>query len=113
MSSEIKGRVIEVLPEQTGQGKKGQWRKTEFIIETKGQYPKKVCLSIFGDKRPPNVGDELNVQFDLESREYNGRWYTEAKAWKYEVLGAVDTNAQRNEDRKQDDTSSSTDDLPF
>lgn len=84
----LKGKVIQVLPEQTGQGKNGEWKKQEIIIETEGQYPKKVCVSLWGDK----VGTVLNgatidAQLDPESREYNGRWYTELRAWKIESVG--------------------------
>lgn len=82
---EIKGKVVQLLPMQTGNGKKGTWKKQEFILEVPGQYPKKVCLSIWGDKIDQfrlGVGDAVTVGVDLESREYNGRWYTEARAWK-------------------------------
>lgn len=84
----LKGKVIQVLPEQIGTGKNGEWKKQEIIIETEGQYPKKVCVSLWGDK----VGTVLNnasidVQLDPESREYNGRWYTELRAWKVESVG--------------------------
>ncbi len=87
MSMELKGKVLQLLPQQSGMGKKGPWKKQEFILEIPGQYPKKVCLSIWGDKVDQyNVqdGDDLTVSVDLESREYNGRWYTEARAWKIE-----------------------------
>ncbi len=47
---EISGNVISILPEVTGQGKNGTWRKQEFILETDGQYPKKVCIAMWGDK---------------------------------------------------------------
>jgi len=91
MAMELKGRVIQLLPMQSGMGKKGQWRKQEFIVETQSQYPKKVCLSIWGDKIDQfgvREGDEVNVAVDLESREYNGRWYTEARAWKVDKSGS-------------------------
>jgi hypothetical protein len=82
---EIKGKVIQLLPLQSGMGKKGEWKKQEFIVEMPGQYPKKVCLSCWGDKIDQfrvTVGDMVTVSVDLESREYNGRWFTEARAWK-------------------------------
>ncbi|WP_435353985.1 DUF3127 domain-containing protein [Emticicia sp. SJ17W-69] len=88
---EIKGRLIHVLALQTGEGKNGPWKKQDFVIETDGQYPKKVCLSIWGDKYNEtflSVGNELLVSFDAESREYNGRWFTDLKAWKIELAGA-------------------------
>lgn len=82
---EITGKVIQMLPLQSGEGKNGRWQKQEFILEVPGQFAKKVCFSLWGDKvnqNPLKVGDEIAVSFDLESREYNNRWYTEAKAWK-------------------------------
>lgn len=87
---EITGTLIELKDPQFGQGKNGQWQKNEFIIETDGQYPKKVCLSAWGktcEYLPSEIGCKLNVQFDVESREYNGRWYTDVKALKIEKLG--------------------------
>ncbi len=88
---DIKGRVIQLLALQTGEGKNGAWKKQDFVIETDGQYPKKICISAWGDKINESalqVGNEVNVSFDVESREYNGRWYTDVKAWKIDALGA-------------------------
>jgi hypothetical protein len=90
---EIKGRVIQLLPLQTGEGKNGAWRKQEFVIETDAQYPKKICISAWGDKINESllqVGNEINVSFDLESREYNGRWYTDVKAWRMDAVSTGD-----------------------
>lgn len=110
---ELKGKVIQILPEQTGMGKKGQWKKQEFIVETQSQYPKKVCLSIWGEKISQfslKEGELVTVGVDLESREYNGRWYTEARAWKIDKEGgASDTTG--GTDFIPDD--GATDDLPF
>jgi len=88
---EISGTVIDILPEVNGQGKNGVWRKQEFIIETPSQYPKKVCISLWGDRIDQAAlrkGESVTASIDLESREYNGRWYTEARAWKVEKAGA-------------------------
>lgn len=82
---EITGRVIQILPMQSGQGKNGPWKKQDFIIETKSQYPKKVCMSAWGDKVDQfaiKEGEELVVSVEVESREYNSRWYTDVRAWK-------------------------------
>jgi hypothetical protein len=87
---EITGRIIQLLPLQTGQGKNGVWKKQDFVIETEGQYPKKVCISAWGDKVSESVlvaGKEVTVSFDIESREFNGRWYTDVRAWKVEEAG--------------------------
>jgi Domain of unknown function (DUF3127) len=92
---EIIGKVIQVLPEQTGQGKNGVWKKQEFILETDGTYPKKICIAVWGDKidaQKMQEGATLNVSFDVESREYNGRWYTDVKAWRLDFAEAGSTN---------------------
>lgn len=85
--SEINGKVIAVLPLATGEGKNGAWKSQDYVIETGGQYPKKVCFNLFGDSIEKfNVGidDEIKVSYDIESREYNGRWFTSIRAWKVE-----------------------------
>lgn len=90
---ELTAKLIQLLPAQTGQGKNGPWKKQEIIVETSGQYSKKICIAIWGDKINESVlqvGNKLKLFFDIESREYNGRWYTEAKAWKIESVGKED-----------------------
>jgi hypothetical protein len=82
---ELSGKIIEILPEKSGESTRGQWRKQEYVLETEGEYPKKVCFMIWGDKIDDfsiKNGEELIVSIDLESREYIGRWYTDVKAWK-------------------------------
>ncbi|MCC7299329.1 MAG: DUF3127 domain-containing protein [Bacteroidia bacterium] len=89
---EINGKIIQLLEKQTGQGKNGVWEKQDYILETEGQYPKKVCFNLWGDKINQfgiKVGDQLTVSFDIESREYNGRWYTDVRAWAVKKLGAT------------------------
>ena len=89
---QLSARLIQLLPLQTGTGKNGQWKKQDIIVETEGStYPKKICVSIWGDKIDPGqlqTGSQLKIDFDIESREYNGRWYTDIKAWKVEVAGS-------------------------
>jgi hypothetical protein len=82
---DISGKIIQFLPVQTGSGKNGTWKKQEFILETGDTYPKKVCIAVWGDKidiASFKAGETINVSFDVESREYNGKWYTDVKAWK-------------------------------
>lgn len=119
---EIKGRVIQVLPEERGQGQRGEWRKQTFILEYGDQYPKLVAFQAWGDKQIPNVGEDVTVQFDVESREYNGRWYTSATAWRIDVQGAHETlpstakpqsELDREEDRFLNEKKNEGDDLPF
>lgn len=87
---EIIGRLLQKLPLQSGIGRTGNsWQKQEFVIETDEQYPKKVCANLWGDKTDAlsaiNIGDVVKVSFHLESREFNGKWYTDVKAWKIEA----------------------------
>lgn len=113
---EVKGRVAQLLPLTTGMGKKGPWKKQEFILETQGQYPKKICFSIWGEKVDQfnvAVGDMINVSVDLESREYNGRWYTEARAWKVAKEGTGSTPPPQSDQEPFYTESAATDDLPF
>lgn len=90
---EIRGRIIMVQPLASGVSKTGNnWKKQEYILETLEQYPRKVCFNLFGDRvdqYPMQVGEEVIVSFDLESREFNGRWYTDVRAWKVEKADAV------------------------
>lgn len=82
---EIKGKILEILPEKTGTSEKGDWRKQEYILVTEGQYPKKICFMIWNDKIDHyNIkqGENIIASVDIESRVYNGRWYTDIKAWK-------------------------------
>lgn len=89
---QLSGKLLQLLPLQTGQGKNGPWKKQEVILETEGQYPKKVCVAIWGDKADEKIlqiGNSLKIDFDVESREYNGRWYTDVKAWKVEPASSA------------------------
>ena len=69
------------------------WTIKTIILETQENYPRKVAVEIFGDQRiadnPAEVDQIVTVSFDLESREFNGRWYTSVRAWK--VLQGVQT----------------------
>jgi hypothetical protein len=116
---ELTAKLVQMLPLQTGNGKNGEWKKQDIIVETGGQYPKKVCISIWGDKINTSllqIGKSLNISFDVESREYNGRWYTDVKAWKVEAAGAgagAPSSAPAEDDVHNTTFSSSDDDLPF
>lgn len=81
----ISGIVLNILPLQMGTSKAGnQWQKQDFILETGGQYPRKVCICLFGDnvaKFPLQVGQSVTASVDIESREFNARWYTDVRAW--------------------------------
>jgi hypothetical protein len=124
---EITGKLVEILPEQSGTSQRGEWKKQEFIIETLDQYPKKVCIVNWGDKvdlSSLNNGEEITVHVNVESREFKGRWYTDIKAWKIdkksnEVPGSPPPPSPEDEPVPPDDAwsndgnESPSDDLPF
>lgn len=90
---ELSGKVVEILEEQSGQGRNGTWRRQEFILEVPGQFPKKVCIAIWGDRIDQvalKEGEEVTASIDVESREYNGKWFTSVKAWKIDKQQAGD-----------------------
>ncbi|MDE7413578.1 MAG: DUF3127 domain-containing protein [Muribaculaceae bacterium] len=83
---ELEGKVIQDLGIQSGTSRAGNpWAKKEVIIETFGTYPKKVKLTIFGEQRmnscPAEVGMSYRFNIEVESREYNERWYTDVNAF--------------------------------
>ena len=84
---EITGKIIAVLPERGGVSKTGnEWKMQEYVLETHEQYPRKMCFNVFGADKIAQfniqAGDELTVSFDINAREYNGRWYTDIRAWR-------------------------------
>lgn len=83
---EIKGKIIHALPEVSGTSQAGKaWKKREYVLETQDNFPRKVHFDFFGeraDQYPLNVGDDITLSFDIESREYNGRWFTSIRGWK-------------------------------
>lgn len=87
MALSVKGRVFQILKPETGVSKVGkEWSKREFVIETDEQFPRKVCFTLFGDKTTLinnlAVGEVVDVSFNIESREYNGKWFHNINAWK-------------------------------
>jgi hypothetical protein len=85
---EITGKIIQVLPEQSGVSKTSgkEWKLQAYVLETQEQYPRNVHFEIFGDDRIKsnqcNIDDMVTVSFDIESREFNGRWFTSIRAWR-------------------------------
>ncbi|MBR6508090.1 MAG: DUF3127 domain-containing protein [Paludibacteraceae bacterium] len=85
---EIVGKITQVLPAQEGVSKStgNPWKIQSYILETLEQYPRKVCFEIFGEDRiknnPCEIDQIVTVSFDIESREFNGRWYTSIRAWR-------------------------------
>jgi hypothetical protein len=119
---EVTGTLLNILPEVTGESSKGPWVKRDIIVETEGQHPKKVCITIFGTKVSLDgigIGQNVTCHIDLDSREHNGRWYTNVTAWK---IDGARSSGPREEAKYADPeppfvpegvVASDTDDLPF
>ena len=120
---EITGKIIQILPATSGNSARGSWKRQDFILETQEQFPKKVCISNWNDKvdldsLPAQV--IINASINIESREFNGKWYTDLRAWKIEAENkgqpgvdndSPDLQQYSNFDIPADDNSK--DDLPF
>ena len=93
---EITGKIIQVLEPRGGVSQRtgNSWKTQEFVIETHEQYPRKCVFNVFGEDRLREfniqVGEELTVSFDIDAREFNGRWYNDIRAWR---VVRVDPNA--------------------
>lgn len=104
--ADITGKIIAVLPTKSGTSARGtQWSSQTAVIETHEQYPKRVAFDVLGDKITEfnlHVGEEVTVSFDINAREYNGKWYNSVNAWQVvrqggqqaPVQGGYSTNPQ-------------------
>ena len=95
MALELEGRIVRKLGVQTGTSARGTWSKQEFVFEyQEGNFPTQVCMNVWGEDKVRDlekyqVGDKVKISFNLSSREYNGRWYTDVRAWRIEPAGAA------------------------
>lgn len=91
MSLQLKGKIQQILNPESGVSRAGkEWKKQEFVIETEEQFPKKVCFTLFNDKlsllEGISEGEDVEVSFNLESREFKGKWYHNINAWKMDKV---------------------------
>lgn len=123
MSLEMTGKIAKVLDTQSGVSKAGkEWIKQSFVLDNGAKFNPEVSFNLFGQEKVDmlngfNVGDEIEVAFNLSSREYNGNYYTSADVWKMQKNEMYDTvlkeeleqsnNGTLQESLKQDS------DLPF
>jgi hypothetical protein len=121
---EITGTIVLVTPVTTGGSGAKPWCKQDFVIETDGKYPKKVCITLWGqdniDKYDLAIGSTITASIEIESREYNGKWFTNVKAWKIEGMASVPQRERQPEPKPTSGTwpdkpnvDGTTDDLPF
>jgi hypothetical protein len=119
MSLVIKGKITSILEAESGTSKAGkEWRKQSFVVDTGAQFNPLVCFSLFGDEkinmlRDCGNGQEVEVAFNVSSREFNGKWYHNVDAWK--ITGAGQGSAPSNEAPAPeiDAAPAEDDDLPF
>ncbi len=82
---ENQGKVIAVLPERSGVSARGEWKSQTYVIETQEQYPKKMAFDVFGADRIASfgiqLGEVINVSFDIDAHEYQGRYFNQIRAW--------------------------------
>lgn len=82
---EMTGVVIAILSERSGTSQRGEWKSQSFVIETQEQYPKHLCFEVFGADRIAQFnikgGETITVQFDIDARQYQDRWFNSIKAW--------------------------------
>ena len=126
MALELTGLVIEKLKLEEGVSKAGKsWTKQDFVIETEEtQFPKKVAFSLFGDKtdlisRIDN-GERVKVKFSIESREYNGRWFSNINAFSVDIVldeargeSNIDALTKKGSASSNDSDDNGIDNLPF
>lgn len=125
MALELTGKIVQKLNKTEGVSKAGKnWSKQEFVIETQETYPKKVCLSVMNEKVSElekfSPGTLVTASLNIESREYNGKWYTDVKAWRIQpVSGGGSGPSDASDDTFYPDAEppfaadETTDDLPF
>ncbi|MDE5571151.1 MAG: DUF3127 domain-containing protein [Prevotella sp.] len=84
---ELTGKIIAVLPASSGVSSRtgNPWMSQDYVIEVPGQYPRKCVFRVFGEDRIKQfniqMGEDLTVSFDIDAREYNGRWYNDVRAY--------------------------------
>jgi hypothetical protein len=122
---EVKGKIIAVQPLQSGEGRNGAWKKQDYVIEYEQntQYPRKLMFNLWGEKIDQyniQLGQTLRVSFDIDCREYNGRWYNDIRAWRVDAdadeATTTDSGRTTTTFRPATDEGASADatsDLPF
>ena len=124
MNLEITGKVFQLGQMATGESRNGTWVKQELIIETEEQYPKKVCLMCWGERADEAkgfaTGERIKASINIESREYNSKWFTDVKVWRFDresqpSVPNQNTNVPHSAAAAQETPPMETleDDLPF
>mgnify|MGYP001197114639 FL=1 len=115
----FQANLIKTLEVQKGQGSNGEWRKQTIVFETDGMYPKQIAVDMWNDKvdevKNFKIGSKYDVHINIESREYNGRYFTNIRAWKIDEVGQF--NSQNSSESATpppvEFNNNDDDDLPF
>lgn len=94
---DLQGKIIAALPAKTGTSARGEWKAQDFVVETHDNFPKKMVFSVFGEERLERfniqVGQEVMVSFDVDAREYNGRWFNSIRAFDVRLVDPASVGA--------------------
>ena len=116
--SDITGKVIAISEPQRFVSKKNgnEYVTTVFVIETQGQYPKKVAMKVMGEDKFKQMGIVMggiyNVSFDVESREWQGKWFTECRAWRTQRMDGTQEQTQQAATQAQQQPAPAQNPLP-
>ena len=90
---EIIGKVVRLGNLTEGTSARGPWRKQDLIIETEEQYPRTVCLTCWTNQideiQKFAPGQTIKAQIEISSREFNGKWYTDVRVWRFDPVGVA------------------------
>lgn len=84
---DLTGKVIAIMEARGGVSARtgNPWMTQEYVLEVPGQFPRRMVFNIFGEDRIKQFniqpGEEITVQFDIDAREYNGRWFNDIRAY--------------------------------
>ena len=119
MSLTLKGKLSRKLSVESGTSKAGKdWQKQSFLVDTGSQYNPEVCFQLFGEEKIQmlsnhNEGDQVEVSFNLSSREYNGRYFHNVDAWRIENIGGTNQETADPDIPSFEESENADDDLPF
>ena len=124
---ELKGKIVAVLERKSGVSKTGKdWESQEFVMELDGdsQYTKHFCFNVFGTDKLESfdlkIGDNINVECDVDAKEFKGRWYNQFNAFRVYKAQQKNANQSTNQNSQQSkprispkDLESNDSDMPF
>ena len=119
MSLSIKGKLSRKLSIESGTSKAGkEWKKQTFLLDTGAQYNPEICFQLFGEEKIEmlnhhNEGDQVEVSFNLSSKEFNGRYFHNIDAWRIENLSAGSVENEIQDAPEFNAPATEEDDLPF